>query len=181
MRGIELVGVDIIAGVVQITVDGGYSESYTFDELFDIDETNLTREMAQHSSRFGRIAVWLGKAEYVESIRKQEKETEYGIVDNAIREEFAESKAKITEGIVKAAVLTDEQYITVASEYDRASAVATMFKHILNGMKNKSDMLISIGAQLRAEMSMTGMIIKDDYDKSVDNLKEVLSHKKKQV
>ena len=181
IKYIPQVDVEYVRDSLLLSIDGEFSESYNLDEMFAINDSELTKEMSQHSSRYGRIAVWLAKAERMRSLRKQQLDVEYSMVDEIIRREYQEDNAKYTESVIRANVLLDDQYGMALTAYDAADGVVVLLKNVLNAMKMKSDMLISIGAQMRAEMSMTGMLIKDDYDTTVTNVKKILKTRLKQV
>lgn len=174
---ISKIGLEYIRNSVSFTVDGEFLESYDVHELFAINESAITQEMATHSAKYGRIAVLLGRAERYRAYMKQQVEVEYAVVDDIMRDEYKDTGEKYTETVIRSAVLVDGQYNMVVSNHDDASTVVFLLKNMLQAMKVKGDMLISIGAQLRAEMSMTGMTITDDYDKTVNVLKESLRKK----
>lgn len=173
-EGISKISVEYIKDSIVFQVDGEFKESYDINELFEINETIITQEMARQSVKQARLATLLARAERYAAHAKHSMEIEYAAVDDIIRQELAETNEKVTEPLVKSLVQTDEQYIMAVREYNEADSVVKLLKNILNAMKTKGDMLISIGAQLRAEMSMTGMVIKDDYDRSVDSLRDTL-------
>jgi len=174
---ISKIGVEYLCDSILFNLDGKFLESYDLNELFAIDETAITIDMATHSAKHGRIAVLLARAERYKALKKQQMEVEYAAADDSIRDEYNDDGKRYTESVIKAAVMLDEEYKMYTREYNDANNVVTVLKHILNAMKTKGDMLISIGAQLRAEMSMTGMVIKDDYDRTVASMKKKLSEK----
>jgi len=160
----------------------GKLEVLSIPSLFNINEANLTAEMASHSARFARVATLCAMAERYQSFCKQLMEIEYSEADYKIREEHKESGTKFTEPSIKGEVTTDDLYIEKVKSYDDASFTTSLLKRLLDAMKVKADMLISIGAQLRSEMNMTGMNIREyESDTKLNEMKEDLKtyHKNK--
>lgn len=176
---ISKIGVEYLRGDVLFSVDGEFLESYEIHTLFSIDDSNITIEMATHSAKYGRIAVLLSRAERYRSYMKQQVEIDYAIADSEIRRKFKENGDKFTENTVRANIIADADYNDILTESESAVSVVYLLKNLLKAMDAKGDMLISMGAHMRAEMAMTGMYIKDTYDKTVVNMKAALKQQKK--
>lgn len=69
-----------------------------------------------------------------------------------IRAALIEAGAKLTEGMVKAAVDSDDRVIEAEHMEAEADVAKNECYGYLDSIRSKKDMLISLGAQLRAEM-----------------------------
>lgn len=149
------------------------------EKIFSIDETNLTQEYAQQAALYGRFAYLLAKADYENSMASSYKDREYARCDLEAREYYDSQGMKSTEGLIKSKVLTMEDYEVSVDEADDAYGSYKVLRAIVDALKMKADMLVSLGAHLRAEYSQTGMNIRE-YDANIDKVKEALK-KSKQV
>jgi hypothetical protein len=66
--------------------------------------------------------------------------------------------------------LTDEGYAEVLEKYAFAVYRKNTLKTIMDALKMRADMMISMGAHLRSEYDQTGMNMK--YDTTVRDLRE---------
>jgi len=143
--------------------------------LLSIDENDLANEFAQQAALYGWIGHLTAKAEYSASIAKHQTEIEYAAADDNARFQMDAAGEKTTEGKVKAAIDLDEQYIAAKQEENRLWKEYKVLRSLSDAMRMRADMLISMGAHLRAEQEMTGMKINTDkWDRTVDNLKKTI-------
>jgi hypothetical protein len=75
-----------------------------------------------------------------------------------IREELLAKGDKATEKTVEASVECDAEYQEVRYRYVEAEAEKVRLAGIMEAMKSKKEMLISLGANLRVEMGSDPMI-----------------------
>ena len=169
---IKLIGIQSL--VITLEVDGE-EEVQDLDELFSIDDTDMTYEYAHQVGLYGRFSIAVARAEQQYAKAKFTTQQEYAQADEVLRKQLVAEDKKFTEAVVKSLVLQDEEYLEVYEKELDAEHLYKLLRSILNAFNQRADMLISMGAHLRAEMGMTGMTIKDKQ------LKESISDVKEQV
>lgn len=143
--------------------------------LLEINESDLASEFAQQAALYGWVGHLTAEAEYRASVAKHKTEIEYASADDNIRFKADVHNEKITEAKVKAAIDLDEQYIEAKEDENRCWKEYKVLRSLSDALKMRADMLISMGAHLRAERDMTGMKINTDkWDKTVEELKNAI-------
>jgi len=140
------------------------------DKLFNIDETNLTREYAKQAALYAYYGKLYNDADRAFMRAEASKDALYAELDIAYREELKDEKT--TEGKIKSMVITDEQYTKSVNNVIYCQYRRNTLRTILDALKMRADMMISMGAHLRAEYDQTGMTMK--YESSIDNMKKAL-------
>lgn len=135
-------------------------DAYTFLELLSINQDNLSNEFATHASRFAYISALAAKAEALYNEAKQMREETYADVELWYREELGKlPDIKVTEGLIKSNVTTDDKYSNTVSDENQALHDWKLLKALVEGLRERGSMLISLGAHLRQEMDMTNASI----------------------
>ena len=144
-------------------------------DILEIYEIELTTHFAEQASIFGHFSVQLAEADRLSGIVKLSAEQQYAEADAYYRNEHNDAEEKYTESSIRAEISLDEDYIaSLVAQRDAIHNVAVL-KAIVNALKMKADMLISMGAHLRQEYDMTGMTIREQsMDKEVGKVKELL-------
>ena len=136
----------------------GEPEIYV-SSILHIDGEDLSNEYASQASVYGWIATMVADAELGYNKLKHEREIQYAEAYDAIRYDYENRGEKFTEAKLNASVALDELYIKAKKWEREAEHKYKTYKLILDAMKMRADMLISLGAHLRAEQYMTGMKI----------------------
>jgi len=157
-----------MARVIEVVMPGKEKKIIDLDELFDIDETNLTKEYAKQASTYAYHGTLYNIADRAVMEMDAKKESTYAELDLAYRDELKDEKT--TEGRIRSMVLTDEGYAEVLEKYAFAVYRKNTLKTIMDALKMRADMMISMGAHLRSEYDQTGMNMK--YDTTVRDLRE---------
>lgn len=140
----------------QIELPDGKQTS--FAKLLLIDKDNLSREFAQHAAWLGYIGVLTAEAEAEYETAKLELETIYAEVDSKARLAFNRNNTKFTEAMVHAFINLDEGYIAANRlKLEKLKDYKTL-KAIESAMKEKGNMLISLGATMRQELDVTSLV-----------------------
>lgn len=126
-------------------------ESY-LTECVSIDPLRLQEAFANIPAE---LAYW--NEQYAEALRKQlhakiEKDRLSAQIFFEKRVELKESDIRPTEAVLKAAVESDARYNVARSEEADAHAEAIRLKGVAEAVRTKRDMLVSLGAHVRAEM-----------------------------
>lgn len=136
------------------------SDSYTFAELLAINQEDLSNEFATHASRYAYISALAAKAEALFNEAKQEREQVYADVELFYRDELVKMPdVKVTEGLIKSSVVGDDAYIAAVSKENTALHDWKVLRALVDGLRERGSMLVSLGAHMRAEMDMTNASI----------------------
>lgn len=171
--------IDDIKGSKITFVKSGVKKAIDISELFDIDEEDLTHEFAQQASLYAYFATLQAEAELELSHAALAKDQEYAACDEHHRKALDRREQKYTEAVIKSLVVRDQEYNDV---YDRHAACQNdveVIKAIVKALQMRAEMLISLGAHMRQEYSMTGMNIREKaYEKAVDAAKSSIRSKR---
>lgn len=128
-------------------------------KLLAIDVNDITTEFVRQAATFGWIAIKLADADAEVSAAKHERESVYAEAYIHWRREL-EAAGKVTEAMIHSSVMMDEDYQTARQYELQAERIYKHLRALSDALRMKSDMLISLGAQMRAEYDMTGMSIR---------------------
>ncbi len=140
--------VDDIRTLHDMDVDAYLYDSVTIDPVVDLDD--------QFRGISAAVAYW--NARYADAIEANLKaELEHKRTNAQLymqhREDLELDKGKVTEGMVKAAVEQDQLYLETKIESIETEAHKVRMRGVCEAVSSKKDMLQSLGAKLRAEMS----------------------------
>jgi len=161
---------------IEIVMPGKEKILVDLDKLFDIDETNLTKEYAKQASTYAYYGSLYNIADKSVMEMDAKKDSTYAELDLAYRDELKDDKP--TEGRIKSMVLTDEGYSEVLDKYSNAVHRRNTLRTLMDALKMRADMMISMGAHLRYEYDQTGMNIR--YETSVKDLREKIGKSAKE-
>lgn len=131
-----------------MSVDAYLRESVVIDEIMNLDEDmrRISGDLAYWNMRFAD-----GNKEHL--LLKIEMDRLFGMLYLEHREKLELLKGKVTESMVKAAVDTDERWHDMRVQVIEAEAERIRLRGVCDAVVAKKDMLQSIGAKLRIEMS----------------------------
>ncbi len=155
----------------------GVGKSYTINlaDILEIHEVELTKHFAEQASIFGHFSIQLAEADRLFGIAKMMAEQQYAEADSYYRDEHNEAEEKYTEPSIRAEIALDGDYQKALDKQRNAMHNVAVLKAVVNALKMKAEMLISMGAHLRQEYDMTGMTIREQsMDKEVDKVKQLL-------
>jgi len=147
------------------------------DKLFDIDETNLTKEYAKQASLYAYYGTLYNEADRALMKSDAYKDSLYAELDLEYRKELQDEKA--TEGRIKSMVISDADYEKSVTQVTYCTYRKGVLKTIMDALKMRADMLVSMGAHLRAEYDQTGMVIRNTAN--IAEVREKLRKKSEQV
>jgi len=162
---------------IELIMPHSDKEIIDLDELFNIDETNLTKEYAKQASLYAYYGTLYNQADRSLMEHEAKKDSTYAELDLSYRDELKDEKT--TEGRIKSMVLTDNGYKKELIRLEYATYRKNVLRTIMDALKMRADMMISMGAHLRAEYDQTGMNVR--YDSSMDKAKEILHKAKPKV
>jgi F0F1-type ATP synthase membrane subunit b/b' len=81
----------------------------------------------------------------------QQEKLVYASLDNEVRKTAAADSEKVTEPVVKNRILLDSRHRKITERMLDAKAVAGMTKDACESFKQRRDMLIQVGANIREE------------------------------
>lgn len=133
------------------------SDEYLRDsvEIDPLDMHNAFIEMP------GLLAYW--NERYATALRaflfaKLDVDTMKGQLQPIVRQAIADAGGKPTEAMVEAAILANEGLIDLKEKLIEAEVTKNEIFGALDAVRSKKEMLISLGAQLRAEMGSDPLI-----------------------
>lgn len=151
MKEIEAVNIVTAKGVV-----------LNLANLLEIREANISDDFAHQAAVYGWVGVQLADAEHEVSVCKAKREEVEAELDDYHREELKAEGVKFTEAVVRSRVVLDNDYEQVADALRRAEYAQRQLRMVHDALKMRSDMLIQLGAHMRAERDMIGMNMKAD-------------------
>lgn len=132
----------------------------TVGELFEIELDDISYEFSTQASRYAFLGMQLARAEIAWQEAKTNVEKVYAEEDSRVRELWESSGMKFTEAKIKGAVQQSDRYQNMVAEELRALKDYKLLRAIVDAMRQRGEMLISLGAQLRQEYDVTGMSIR---------------------
>lgn len=130
-------------------------------DLLNVDVDDLSNEYAQQASVYAWIANLVAEADYALSSAKHARELEYAQAYEYYRGELSASGGKPTEATIGAAITMDDAYSSSRNRELECERTYKMLRALLDALKMRADMLVSLGAHLRAELNMTGAHVND--------------------
>jgi hypothetical protein len=130
----------------------GYELPDELGELVQIDEMAINVEFTTIAAHFAYY-----NERYAEAVREylhaeRERKLQHARLSLVKRELLAKGDKKPTEGTVTASVETDEVYQAAYVREIDAEASKERLRGVLEALRTKREMLVSLGAQLRVEM-----------------------------
>jgi hypothetical protein len=157
----------------------GKDKKFDLADIFYIDENTLTEEYSRQAATHAYFTTALAAAEHRAAKLSMRLEQSYADADEYWRKEYDDMGKKYTEAVIKSLVIRDEEYGEIKVNYQDTQYEVDLLKAIVNSMRIRADMLVSLGAHIRQEYEMTGMSIRDrEFDKVVDNVKSKIKGKK---
>lgn len=145
------------------------------EEVLDLDNIvpiagDLSEEFSRQPSLYAYIAMMAANAEALYGAAKAGTERTKARTDRDIRKRAKAIDEKVTENVVFNRVLMDDD-VEEAEETEMAYRYQYLvLKALTNAMDQRAQMLISLGAHLRAEAEQTGMLVRETKSK-LDELK----------
>ncbi len=112
----------------------------------------------------------VAEAEAQASHSKHLREVAYASAYEYWRETLSK-EGKPTEAMVNAAVTQDEEYLNAKHDEISTEQHYRTLRAISDALRMRADMLISLGAHLRAEQGMTNAHINETVEKQVRNIR----------
>jgi hypothetical protein len=147
---------------VEIDVNGKLQEVDTVSEDLFIDEDNLNEEYIKQPGTFAWYAVLTAEAEAYRDKLKFDLEVLAADLDKQVREEIELRGDKVTEKLVETEVGRKQEYRNKKEELLEANRQLNVMKAVKEGLVQKKDMLISLGANMRNEKDSSVRILQEE-------------------
>ena len=118
-----------------------------------IDKGNLNAEFENHAQLFAYYATAYELALDVEVSHKAYLDRVYAVEDHKARMNAEQVNKKLTEKMVENTVITSQNYTDALKAYLTAKKQTGIIKAVKDALIEKRSMLISLGANFRAEGS----------------------------
>lgn len=162
-----------------LTVNGTI---WNVDDLFRIEEANLVTEYANQAATYAHFSTLVAQAEFEAAQAENLKDMEYAAADENWRKSLQEIGEKFTEASVRSLVLQDAEYQKCVEKALETQRNFKVLRALARALEQRADMLVSMGAHLRAEMGMTGMSLKEkELQDNMEMMRQTLQRRKGQV
>lgn len=148
-------------------------------EIFNIDPDDLSEDFSSQAALYAYFSVLQAEAERELAISEFNVDQEYAISDEYWRHYKDKREEKYTEAVIKSLVIRDDSYINSRRTQIQLEYEVSLLKALTKALAQRADMLISLGAMTRQELSMTGMAIKERYDDVPKEVKTILAQRNK--
>lgn len=150
-------------------------KEFTIGEMLLIEQESINEAFTTQASRLAYLGMLLAKAEVTYEAAKADAATLYADLDLEVRTEMEvrkvnDPKFKSTESMIAAEIKQFEEYRQAVGTELQALHDYKVMRGVVNAMRQRGEMLISLGAQLRQEYDVTGLSL----------LKAELSERKRQ-
>lgn len=145
-------------------------EADTFQELIHddvkVNQGYLFGDFIDHPEKFQKWATLYEMAVAWETSLKHELQRMYARCDQLAREDMKAAGIRATEKMVENTVITHPKYLEVQEEYHNAKRISGLLKAARDAMIHRRDMLIQLGATVRAE-GAADISIREEAAKSI--------------
>lgn len=117
----------------------------------DFTETNISLAMTRQASLFAHYSTLAHQAQFQADRADQQVDLVEAQLDQKYRDAFVTAGQKITENMIKAAIIKDDKYQKAMLRKNEAKAIAEMVKSAADSFRHRRDMLIQVGADLRQQ------------------------------
>lgn len=160
----------------------GGTKEFNLKEVFEIDIDQLSNEFSKQASLYAYFAALTVRAEDALFRAENFKDKTYATAELYYREDAENNNRKITEAAVKSMVMTDAEYQDAVMAESSARYDLKAIKMIVTALEQRAEMLISLGAHVRAELDMTGMNIRSaKNDEIVNDVKKTIQRRREIV
>jgi len=171
----DLSSLELVGDLGMLEVGG---KKLPIKELFEINEFDLDKEYREQSALYAYFVSAFSEAERDHAAAVSHKELVIADCDEYYREKFLSDGRKVTENVIKSAIIQDDEYGRAIDREISAKHYYSTLKGIVKAMELRAEMLRSLGAKMRSEYEMTNMTVRSkNYDDSIQEFKTNLRKK----
>ncbi len=148
-------------------------------EIFYIDPESLSESFTRQASLYAYFGTLQAEAERQLAISKFDLEQAQAISDDYWRHYKDRREEKYTEAVIKSLVTRDSECIAKQNKKIQLDYEVNLLDAMTKALAQRASMLMSLGAMTRQEISMTGMMLKEQDDSIPKELKVILDTAKK--
>lgn len=153
---------DQLSQLKQVELEG---DIYTIADICGVNESNLSADYSGQAARVAYLGMKVAQAEAAWLEAKNYTQQLYAEIDLDLRQEFDDAQKKYTEAVIRNNVLLDDEYIEAEQAENKAYEQYKILRALVDALRDRTQMLISLGADLRQEYEATGMQILDAKEK----------------
>ena len=134
-------------------------------DIMKINEAILTEEFVKQPGTYA----WFAALMEIASAEIDSKKFNLSVLEANLDKEkrvFLSKDGKVTEAMVRSAIITDKIYIDLNTELLEISRQYGILKAIVRSLEQRKDMLIQIGSMKRTELSL------GDFNIDMDKVRE---------
>lgn len=168
-----MAGSDILSllGGTKIRVKG---KEIDLEDVFHVEEANLSTEFMQQASMYAYFAVAQVDAEYNANMVELDKDQEEAQADSEFRTQLEITGKKYTEAVIKGLIVQDEAVSKKIRNLNGVRYQQKLLKAVCSALEMRAQMLQSLGSHLRHEYEQTGLTTKESQlHTAIDNVKKI--------
>jgi hypothetical protein len=145
---------------VEIEINKENYESELYDNL-TIDDTDLDKEFVEQPRLF---AWWAAVETLIKDLyetKKTQLKRDYAVIDARVREEGKITETRLTEKMIENTVITDPKYQIAENELAEIRKQFSLAHVGKEAFEQRKEMLISLGANRRSEVSANPIVKKE--------------------
>jgi hypothetical protein len=142
-------------GDIIIRTAGGTYQGNYMDDLA-VDDTKINEVLKTQPSQFIFWATMAYTQKGVVKKMKLELEKYEGQLDASVRRTLVAAGEKATEATIQARIKRDERRVALSLELINEEEKMELLLSVKDAFSQRKDMIMSLGANLRAEMEMSG-------------------------
>jgi len=163
---------------IEINIEG-IKRQNTLNQDIQINPADLDTEFKDQALKFIYWATLSELAKDLANRKKYELDMFYARLDHSIRQNAVVNNIKLTEKMVENTVVTNEEYQKAMKEYNEARKQAGILQVAKEAFNQRKDMLVSLGANYRAEGSADPILLKEAAKQKLANKAINLKKEKK--
>lgn len=121
-------------------------------EDIQYSEAAISNAYSDQASKFVHYAHLAQQAAHQTDRLKSKLDLTEAKIDKEIRDEAADKGSKVTEKYIANQIILDKRYQKALENYHEAKMISGLTKEALDAFRQRRDMLIQVGADLREEM-----------------------------
>jgi hypothetical protein len=153
---------------------GELSYTNTLEEDIRINPSNLELEFVEQANRFAYWALMSEQAKDLAARKKIQLDMLYARLDFQTRDTHHQNGSKFTEKMIEGEVTTNQDYQVTNLDLADLRKLSALLQVAKEAMVMRKDMLISLGANYRAEGQADPVMFKESARKRVETINKGL-------
>lgn len=144
---------------IPVRLSGGKIQTFNVREELEITESNLSNDFMEQAGKYAWWAVLAETAKFHKEKTELEVDVAEANADKTARKELIDESTKVTEALVKSRIKLNLEYQDAVAKFNTAKKNASILDKIVKSFEHRKEMLISVGAQIRAGQGNSGDLV----------------------